>query len=143
MRARQRRQQWWCLSGPRVRLLASLKAPRFSDLNNAAAPKRVKDSTIFSSGVVSRRLMVGYSEELFPFTEEEYEEVMAASLDDNWQGHEELSVELEQARFEAELEHRATVNTPNGAILIKRECSHPECSISRCKKSQRIGGIEI
>jgi hypothetical protein len=33
----------WCLRGPRVRLLASLKAPRFTDLNNAATPKRVKE----------------------------------------------------------------------------------------------------
>jgi hypothetical protein len=84
-----------------------------------------------------------HSEELFPFTEEEYEEVMTAGLGEDRHDRSESSAGLEQAQFEAELERRAVVSTPSGAILIKRECSHPECQPSRCKKSQRIGGIEI
>jgi hypothetical protein len=85
-----------------------------------------------------------YSEEAYPFTEDEYAEVMAASLDDEkWQGYAEWSADLEQSAFESSLERRATVQTPNGAMLIKRECSHKDCRADRCKQSVRIGGVEI
>ena len=82
-----------------------------------------------------------HSEELFAFTEEEYAEVMAASLDD-YEGYAEWSMELEQSQFEASLEARATVNTPNGPQLIKRECSHSDCGFT-CSRDTRIGGISI
>jgi hypothetical protein len=85
-----------------------------------------------------------YSEELYNFTEQEYDEVMAASLDDEqWQGYSEWSADLEQSAFESSLERRATVQTPHGAMLIKRECSHEDCRADRCKQSVRIGGVEI
>jgi hypothetical protein len=82
-----------------------------------------------------------YSEEGYNFTEEEYAEVMTASLDD-YEGYAEWSMEIEQSQFEATLEARATVNTPNGPQLIKRECSHKDCGYS-CKRDTRIGGISI
>ena len=85
----------------------------------------------------------GYSEEAYPFTEEEYKEVIAASLDDDkWEGYAEWSAELEQAEFEASLEARATVQTANGPMLLKRECSHKECGFT-CEKIKREGGIII
>jgi hypothetical protein len=83
-----------------------------------------------------------YSEESYLFTEEEYSEVMAAPVEDEWAGYSEWSAELEQSQFEAELERRATVMTPNGAMLLKRECSHKDCGFT-CKRSRREGGIEI
>jgi hypothetical protein len=83
-----------------------------------------------------------HSEELFPFTEEEYSEVMAAPVEDEWAGYSEWSEALEQSAFDADLERRATVMTPNGAMLLKRECSHKDCG-STCKRDTRIGGISI
>lgn len=82
-----------------------------------------------------------YSEELFNVSEGDYDEVMAASAVD-YEGYAEWSAELEQAQFEASLEARATVQTANGPMLIKRECTHKDCGFT-CKKGQRIGGIEI
>jgi hypothetical protein len=82
-----------------------------------------------------------YSEEGYNFTEEEYAEVMAASLDD-YEGYAEWSMELEQAEFEASLEARATVQTADGPQLIKRECSHEDCGFT-CARDTRIGGISI
>ena len=84
-----------------------------------------------------------HSEEAYPFTEEEYNEVMTASLDDEkWEGYGDWSVELEQSQFEANLDARATVQTANGPILIKRECSHKVCGFT-CARDTRIGGISI
>jgi hypothetical protein len=83
-----------------------------------------------------------YCEELFPFTEEEYSEVMAAPVEDEWAGYSDWSAELEQAQFEANLEARATVQTADGPMLIKRECSHKECGFT-CERDTRIGGISI
>jgi hypothetical protein len=83
-----------------------------------------------------------HSEELFPFNEEEYSDVMAAPVEDEWGGYREWSAELEQSQFEASLEARATVQTPNGPQLIKRECSHSDCGFT-CKRDTRIGGISI
>jgi hypothetical protein len=84
-----------------------------------------------------------HSEELFPFTEEEYSEVTAAPIEDEWTGYSEWSAELEQAQFEASLEARATVQTANGPMLLKRECSHEGCEFSRCKRGQCIEGIDV
>jgi hypothetical protein len=86
-----------------------------------------------------------YSEEAYPFTEDEYNEVMQASAVDEteWQGYPEWSEALEQSAFESSLERRATVQTPHGAMLIKRECDHKDCRTDRCKQSVRIGGVEI
>jgi hypothetical protein len=84
-----------------------------------------------------------YSDELFPFTEEEYDEVMAASLDDEkWEGYGEWSADLEQSEFERQLEQRATVQTANGPMLIRSECAHKGCGFT-CKRGQRIGGIDV
>jgi hypothetical protein len=92
----------------------------------------------FDSEVYSEELMAGISEA-------EYDEVMSASAveDDTWQGYSEWSEALEQSAFDADLERRATVMTPNGAMLIKRECAHKDCRADRCKRSVRIGGVEI
>jgi hypothetical protein len=90
----------------------------------------------FDSEVYSEELMAGISEA-------EYDEVMAASLDDEkWEGYSEWSAQLEQSEFERGLEVRATVQTANGPMLIKRECDHKDCSYT-CKRDQRIGGISI
>jgi hypothetical protein len=92
---------------------------------------------------LSGHLDTSGSEELFHFTEEEYDEVMTAPVEDEWTGYSEWSEALEQSAFDADLERRATVMTPNGAILLKRECSHSDCEFSRCKRSIRIEGVEI
>jgi hypothetical protein len=86
-----------------------------------------------------------YSEEHYPSlpTEEEYNEVIASSLDDErWQGYSEWSDSLEQSEFERELERRATVATRNGPMLIKAECAHKGCGFT-CKRARRIGGIDV
>ena len=76
-----------------------------------------------------------YSEELYSVSEQEYDEVMQASaVDDGWQGYSEWSAELEQGQI---------VNTPNGEILINRDCSHKTCLSTRCDKDVRVGGIAI
>jgi hypothetical protein len=93
-----------------------------------------------------RFLSNSYSEELYSKlpAEQEYDQVMAAPIEDKkWEGYTEWSVELEQSRLEAELERRATVDTPNGLMLIKRECDHPGCKPDRCEQGQRIGGIDV
>jgi hypothetical protein len=86
-----------------------------------------------------------YSEESYPFTDEEYNEVMSASAVDEteWQGYSEWSEALEQSAFDADIEMRATVMTPNGAMLLKRECEHSDCAPDSCKRSIRIEGVEI
>jgi hypothetical protein len=85
-----------------------------------------------------------YSEEGYGFTEEEYNEVMAASAveDEKFEGYGEWSESLEQAQFDAELEQRATVQTANGPMLIKRECDHKACGFT-CARDTKIGGISI
>jgi hypothetical protein len=51
---------------------------------------------------------------------------------------------LEQQAFEKAIEQTSTVNSSQGEILIKRDCSHLECSQqSRCKREIRYGGIAI
>jgi hypothetical protein len=86
-----------------------------------------------------------YSEDYYASLPSEVEmaEVLAAPVEDEWTGYSEWSADIEQAQFEASLEARATVNTPQGEILIKRECNHSDCEFSRCKRAQRIGGIDV
>src|SRR5690349_10319044 len=51
---------------------------------------------------------------------------------------------LEQQAFEREIEQTSSINSSQGEILIKRDCSHLECSQqSRCKREIRYGGIAI
>jgi hypothetical protein len=85
-----------------------------------------------------------YSEELYAgVSESDYAEVMAAdAVEDGWQGYSDWSAELEQAAFEQEQEKRATVNTSNGSMLIKRECSHRGCGF-QCGKAESYAGIAI
>jgi hypothetical protein len=85
-----------------------------------------------------------YSEDYYASlpTEDEMAEVLAAPVEDEWAGYSEWSEALEQSAFDADLERRATVMTPNGAMLIKRECSHKDCGFT-CKRGQRIGGIDV
>ena len=76
-----------------------------------------------------------YSEELFNFTEDEYNEVMQASaLDDDWQGYGEWSIEVEQGQI---------IQTSDGPILINRDCAHKECTTTRCMKGKSYQGIAI
>ena len=72
------------------------------------------------------------------------EELAAA---DDFEGYTEWSEDLD-AVWMAEQEKQAwdgaqPVVLDDGAqVLIKRECTHKECGF-KCKKSVRIGGIEI
>jgi hypothetical protein len=77
-----------------------------------------------------------YSEELFAgISEADYNEVMQArAVDDGWQGYSEWSIELEQGEV---------TNTPHGAILMNRDCSHVECKTTRCSKGASFEGIAI
>ena len=77
-----------------------------------------------------------YSEELYPFTEADYNEVMQASaVDDDFAGYGEWSRELESEAWQRSKD-------VNG-ILIKKACEHTACPHTRCAKSLRVGGIEI
>lgn len=80
-----------------------------------------------------------YSEETYPFTEEEYDEVMGASLDEEWQGYEDWSQQIEERAWRG----AKAVDTPHGQILLKKACEHNDCPHTQCVKAQRIGGIEI
>jgi hypothetical protein len=77
-----------------------------------------------------------YSEELHIVSESEYDEVMQMMADESndFEGYGEWSQELEQGQI---------VNTPNGAILINKECSHATCRTTRCDKAQSYRGIAI
>jgi hypothetical protein len=77
-----------------------------------------------------------YSEELHNVSESEYDEVMQMMADEQsgFQGYGEWSQELEQGE---------RVNTPNGAILINKECSHASCHTTRCDKAQSYRGMAI
>jgi hypothetical protein len=77
-----------------------------------------------------------YSDELANVTESEYDEVMQMMAKDEsgFEGYGEWAQELEQGQI---------VNTPNGAILINKECSHATCHTTRCDKAQSYRGIAI
>jgi hypothetical protein len=75
-----------------------------------------------------------YSEELHSVSESEYDEVMQMMTDDDFEGYGEWSVELEQGEI---------VKTAQGPILINRDCSHKECTTTRCMKGASYQGIAI
>ena len=95
-----------------------------------------------------------YSEEIYPVSEQEYDEAMAASTveDDGWRGYGEWAASLEETEraaaleqyaYEHELERKVVANTPRGAILIKRDCNHRECRSSRCDREIQVQGVAI
>jgi hypothetical protein len=77
-----------------------------------------------------------YSEELHTVSENEYDEVMKAMAEesDGFQGYGEWSQEFEQGTI---------TNTPHGPILINRDCSHKECTTTRCMKGATFQGIAV
>ena len=84
---------------------------------------------------LSNYLSEVYSEELFAgISEADYDEVMSASTEDEWQGYSEWSIELEQGEI---------IDTPRGQILINRDCSHTACRTTRCEKGATYQGIAI
>jgi hypothetical protein len=72
-----------------------------------------------------------YSDELFDFTEAEYDAVMA----DSFEGYAEWSTELEADAWQG-------AQSVSG-ILIKKACEHQTCSHFKCEREMRIGGIAI
>ena len=77
-----------------------------------------------------------YSEELYPFTEADYNEVMAASaVDDGWQGYGEWSQEIEGKAWLGSKQFNGN--------LIKKACEHTACPHTRCQREVRVGGIAI
>jgi uncharacterized protein YozE (UPF0346 family) len=78
-----------------------------------------------------------YSEESYPVTESEYDEVTRLMAEE---GYLEFSVELEQQLDE----QKAWKGSKQfNEVLIKKACEHTTCPHTRCAKAQRIGGIEI
>jgi hypothetical protein len=75
-----------------------------------------------------------YSEELHTLSESEYDEVMQAMATDDFEGYGEWSAELEQGTI---------TDTSHGPILINRDCSHKECTTTRCMKGATFQGIAI
>jgi len=81
--------------------------------------------------------MVGYSEESYPVTESEHDEVMRLMAEE---GYHEFSLELEQQLDEQEA-WKGSKQVQG--IPIKKACEHTSCPHTRCAKAVRIGGIEI
>ena len=78
-----------------------------------------------------------YSEESYPVTESEHDEVMRLMAEE---GYHDFSLELEQQLDEQEAwQGSKQINE----ILIKKACEHSDCPHTRCVKSLRVGGIEI
>jgi uncharacterized protein YozE (UPF0346 family) len=78
-----------------------------------------------------------YSEESYPVTESEYDEVMRMMADE---GCHEFSTELEQHLDE---QHAWQGSKQLSGILIKKACEHSTCPHIRCARGLRLGGIEI
>ncbi|MFP5264821.1 MAG: hypothetical protein ACLGJB_23275 [Blastocatellia bacterium] len=78
-----------------------------------------------------------YSEESYPVTESEYDEVMEAIAEESqdFQGYCEWSQETENEAWKCSKEV--------SGILIKKACEHSTCPHTRCAKAIRLGGIEI
>jgi hypothetical protein len=78
-----------------------------------------------------------YSEESYPVTESEYDEVMRLMAEE---GYLEFSIGLEQELDEQE----AWKGSKRfNEVLIKKACEHTSCPHTRCVKAVRLGGIEI
>jgi hypothetical protein len=77
-----------------------------------------------------------YSEEIYSVSEQDFDEVMQAMTDESndFEGYSEWSAELEQGTI---------TDTPHGPILINRDCSHKECTTTRCIKGTTFQGIAI
>ena len=78
-----------------------------------------------------------YSEESYPVTESEHDEVMRLMAEE---GYHDFSIELEHQLDEQD---SWKGSKQFNEILIKKACEHSDCPHTRCAKSQRIGGIEI
>ena len=78
-----------------------------------------------------------YSEESYPVTESEHDEVMRLMAEE---GYHEFSLELEQQLDEQDA-WKGSKQVQG--ILIKKACEHTSCPHTRCVKSLRVGGIEI
>ena len=78
-----------------------------------------------------------YSDELITVDPDEFDEVQQMMAEE---GYHEFSVELEQ-----QLDEQQAWNGSKqfSGILIKKVCEHTSCPHTQCKRSQRIGGIEI
>ena len=81
--------------------------------------------------------MVGYSEESYPVTESEHDDVMRLMAEE---GYHDFSIELEQQLDEQEAWNGSK---QSNEVLIKKACEHRQCSHFRCERGLRIGGIEI
>jgi hypothetical protein len=77
-----------------------------------------------------------YSEEIYSVSEQEFDEVMQMIGTENeaLEGYGEWSQELEQGTI---------TDTPHGPILINRDCSHKDCTTTRCMKGATYQGIAI
>jgi hypothetical protein len=77
-----------------------------------------------------------YSEEIYPVSESDYNEVMSLMAEDDsaFEGYGEWSQESEQGQI---------VETRHGAILINKDCAHASCHTTRCEKAQSYRGIQI
>jgi hypothetical protein len=77
-----------------------------------------------------------YSEEIYSVSEQDFNEVMPMI------GAENEALEG-YGGWSAELEQGTTTDTPHGPILINRDCSHKECTTTRCMKGASYQGIAI
>ncbi|MFL6276200.1 MAG: hypothetical protein ACJ74G_13510 [Blastocatellia bacterium] len=77
-----------------------------------------------------------YSEESYPITESEQDEVMRLMAEEGYHDwSEQLDSELEASAWRG--------SKLIGGILIKKACGHSTCSHFNCERGLRIGGIEI
>jgi hypothetical protein len=73
-----------------------------------------------------------YSEETYPVTESEHDEVMRLMADE---GYHDWSEQLESEAW------RSAKNV--AGVLIKKACEHPSCSHFKCERGLRVGGFEL
>ena len=77
-----------------------------------------------------------YSEESYPVTESEHDEVRRLMADE---GYQEWSEQLESQLEASAWRGSQAIN----GILIKKACEHPTCSHFKCERGLRIGGFEL
>jgi hypothetical protein len=77
-----------------------------------------------------------YSEEIYSVSEQEFDEIMQMMADESgdFEGYGQWSQEIEQGEV---------VKTSHGPILINCDCSHKECTTTRCMKGATFQGIAI